>query len=117
MGTHKCAVDWGTVGGSDLKVDRTADIDTERGGVGRAVIGREEGTVDDIVRRDLHPGVGFDCLGQTASQHIGRKQGMKGERTASERQLASPGLLIAGPRTRVSPIDVDCSDMLTAMRV
>ena len=67
MSTHKCAGDWGTVGGSDLKADRTADIDTERGGVGRAVIGREEGTVDDIVRRDLHPGVGFDGLGQTAS--------------------------------------------------
>ena len=54
MGTHKCAVDWGTVGGSDLKADRTADIDTERGGVGRAVIGRKEDAIDDIERRGLN---------------------------------------------------------------
>ena len=62
MGTHKCAIDWGTVGGSDLKADRTADIDTERGGVGCAVIGRKEGTVYDIVGRKLDRGVGFTGL-------------------------------------------------------
>ena len=62
MSTHKCAVDWGTVGGSDLKADGTADIDTERGGVGRAIIGGEEGTVYDIVGRKLDRGVGFTGL-------------------------------------------------------
>ena len=62
MSTHKCAVDWGTVGGSDLKADGTADIDTERGGVGRVVIGRKERTVDEIVRRKLDGWVVFTGL-------------------------------------------------------
>ena len=53
MGTHKCAGDWGTVGGSDLKADRTADIDTERGGIGRAFIGRKEDAVHEIERWGL----------------------------------------------------------------
>ena len=48
MSTHKCAVDWGTVGGPDLKVDGATDIDTERRGIGRAVIGRKEDAVDEI---------------------------------------------------------------------
>ena len=54
MGTHKCAIDWGTVGESDLKVDRTTDIDSECGGIGRAVIGRKEDAVDDIERWGLN---------------------------------------------------------------
>ena len=105
------------IGGLKLQVDRTADIDTDCSGTGRAIIGHEEGTVDEIVGRNLHRRVGFDGLGQTASQYMCRKQGMKGERTASERRLASSGFPTAGLRTRVSPIDVESSDMLTAMRV
>ena len=54
MGTHKCAVDWGTVAGSDLKADRTADIDTERGGIGRVVIGGKEDAVDEVERWGLY---------------------------------------------------------------
>ena len=105
------------IGGLKLQVDGTADIDTNCGGTGHAIIGHEEGAVDEIVGRNLHGRVAFNRLGQTASQHMGRKQGTKGERTASERRLALPGLPIAGLRTRVSPIDVESSDMLTAMRV
>ena len=112
MSTHKCAVDWGTVGGPDLKVDGATDIDTERRGIGRAVIGRKEDAVDEIVSRKLDRGVSLNGLRQTASQQMGRKQYMKGERTATERRLASPGLPIAGLRTRVSPIDVESSDIL-----
>ena len=55
-------MDWGTVGGPDLKLDGTADIDTERGGIGRAVIGREEDAVDEIERWGLEPRVGFTGL-------------------------------------------------------
>ena len=115
--THKCTIDWGPVGGSDLEVHRITDIDTERGGIGRAVIGRDEDAVDEIVSRKLDRGVSLNRLRQTASQQMGRKQYMKGERTATERRLASPGLPIAGLRTRVSPTDVESSDILTAMRV
>ena len=115
--THKCTVDWGLVGGPDLKADGFTDIDADCGGTRRAMTGCEEGTVYDMVRRNLYRGVGFDGLGQTVSQHLGRKQGMKGGRTASERRLASSVLPIAGLRTRVSPVDVEWSDMLTAMRV
>ena len=100
-------MDWGTVGRPDLKADGTADIETDCGGTGRAVIGREEGTVNDIVRRKIHRRVGFNRLGQTASQHISRKQRMKGELTASERRLASSRLPIAGLRTRLSPMEVE----------
>ena len=115
--THKCTVDWGPVGGPDLKADGFTDIDADCGGTRRSVIGREEGTVYDMVCRNLDRRVGFECLGQTVSQHMSLKQGMKGECTASERRLALPGLPIAGPSKRVSPIDVESSDMLTAMRV
>ena len=62
MSTHKCAVDWGTVGGYDLKVDRTADINTECGGIRRAFIGGKEDAVDDIERRGLDQRVGFTGL-------------------------------------------------------
>ena len=66
MSTHKCAVDWGSIGGPNLKVDGTADIDTDCGGTGRAVIGHEESTVDEIERCRLDRRVGFDGLGQRA---------------------------------------------------
>ena len=107
MSTHKCAVDMGTVGGPDLKADGTASIETDCGGTGRAIIGHEEGTVDEIVGRNLHRRVGFDGLGQTSSQHMRRKQRMEGERTASERRLASSGFPTAGLRTRLSPMEVE----------
>ena len=103
--------------GPELQVDGKADIDTDCGGTGHAIIGHEEGTVDEIVGRNLHRRVGFDGLGQTSSQHMRRKQGMEGERTASERRLASSGFPMAGLRTRLSPMEVESLDMLTAMRV
>ena len=117
MSTHKCAVDGRPIGGPELQVDGTADIDTDCSGTGGAIIGHEERAVDEIVGRNLHRRVGFDGLGQTSSQHMGGKQGMKGERTASERRLASSGFPTAGLRTRVSPTDEESSDMLTVMRV
>ena len=95
------------IGGTELQVNRTADIDTDSGGTGRAAIGHEEGTVDEIVSRNLHRRVAFDGLGQNSSQHMGRKQRMEGERTASERRLASSGFPTAGLRTRVSPMEVE----------
>ena len=36
------------MGGTELQVDRTADIDTDCGGTGGAIIGHEKGTVDEI---------------------------------------------------------------------
>ena len=53
MSTHECAVDGRPIGGPELQVDGTADIDTDCGGTGRAIIGYEEGTVDEIVCRKL----------------------------------------------------------------
>ena len=53
MSTHECAVDGRPIGGPELQVDGTADIDTDCSGTGRAAIGHEEGTVDEIVRRKL----------------------------------------------------------------
>ena len=66
MSTHECAGDWGTVCGPDLKGDGTADLQTDCGGTGRAVIGHEESTVDEIERCRLDRRVGFDGLGQRA---------------------------------------------------
>ena len=117
MSTHKCAVNGRLIGGPELQVNGTADIDTDCGGTGHAIIGHEEGTVDEIVGGNLHRRVAFNRLGRTASQHIDAKQGMKGERTASERRLASSGFPTAVLRTRVSPTDGESSDMLTVMRV
>ena len=61
MSTHKCAIDWGIVGGPDLKVDGTTDIDTERRGIGCALTGREE-AVDEIECWGLDRRVGFTSL-------------------------------------------------------
>ena len=62
MSTHECAVDGRPIGGPELQVDGTADIDTDCGGAGRAAIGHEKGTVDEIVHRKLEGGVGFTGL-------------------------------------------------------
>ena len=62
MDTHECAVDGRPIGGPELQVDGTADIDTDCGGTGRAPIGREEGTVDEIERWGLDRRVGFTGL-------------------------------------------------------
>ena len=62
MGTHECAVDGRPIIGPELQVDGTADINTDCGGTGRAAIGHEKGTVDEIVRWKLDGGVGFTGL-------------------------------------------------------
>ena len=54
MGTHKCAVDWGPVSGSDIEVDGTTDIDTECGGIGGAFTGGKEDAVDEVERWGLY---------------------------------------------------------------
>ena len=62
MSTHKCAVDWGSVSGHDLKADGFTDIDADCGGTGRGVIGHEEEAVNEIERWGLDRRGGFTGL-------------------------------------------------------